>query len=96
MAAFLTIGLFTDIIAKGSHLYTCIMLLHGLSFLLLAINIIYTAASGHNLFGKNDCTFLVFGYLSSCGWVLIYIIVPLYITAKQREKRAYFEIPMAA
>jgi hypothetical protein len=50
MAGFFSIGFYTDILGKGKHLYTCIMILQGVAMLLLAINIIFRLASGGNLF----------------------------------------------
>lgn len=96
MVAFLTIGIFTDLIAKGKYYYTCILVLHGISLTLLLVNIVYNLSTGDNLYKYNKWTFGVSGFLMSAGWFCVYLIVPLQIAAGYREKHSYFEIPMAA
>jgi hypothetical protein len=36
------------------------------------------------------------GWLITVNFVLLFYVLPLYISSKLREKRAYWEIPMAA
>ena len=36
------------------------------------------------------------GWLVTADFVLLFYVLPLYISSKLREKRAYWEIPMAA
>lgn len=36
------------------------------------------------------------GWLVTVNFVLLFYVLPLYISSKLREKRAYWEIPMAA
>lgn len=60
------------------------------------INIIYHVATHENLFVNNALNNFAFGYFSSIGWLMIYILLPLFITGKEREKHSYWDIPMAA
>lgn len=96
MIGFATIGIITDFVFKGKYLYTIIISIHITSLILLSANIIYLSIKGKNLVELSNFYFYVYGYLTSTGWVLIFIVLPLFITAKEREKHSYWEIPMAA
>ncbi len=60
------------------------------------INIIYLIATGKNIFMNNALNNFTFGYFSSVGWLMVYVLLPLFIMGKEREKHSYWDIPMAA
>lgn len=100
MIGFFTVGIFCDLLLKGKYIYTCIVILHAFVFTLIVVNMISVIVVGNqtdSLFKKYIKVFaMVYGYFSSVGWILIFAVLPLYVTAKQREKHSFFEIPMAA
>lgn len=50
MIAFLTIGIFTDLILKGKYYYITIVILHAISILALFINIVwFLSTDGTNI-----------------------------------------------
>lgn len=94
---FFSIGICSDLLLKGKYIYTCIVLLHAVVLILVISNLICLATSDNNLFDFTGLTFyIIYGYICSFGWILIFVVLPLYVTAKEREKHSFFEIPMAA
>lgn len=89
-------GIYTDLIGRGKYLYTVILSMHYVAVLLIAIKIIVELACDSTFFSTGFWVYFLDGYLSSIGWVLIYLVLPLFVTGKEREKHSYFEIPVAA
>jgi hypothetical protein len=91
-------GLITDLIGRGVFLYTSLAGLHVLNILIVVIIMIISAVTdSRKVFTNHSEVYsLLIGWVVSENFVLMFYVLPLYICSKIREKRAYWEIPMAA
>ena len=96
MGGLLAIWPVTDLLTKGKYIYLCIVSSIALCLTLLFANICYNYANNNSSLDTKSPVCIMYGFLGSFYAVLVYNVLPLYITAKEREKHSYFEIPMAA
>lgn len=91
-------GLITDLIGRGKYLYTSLAGFQVLNILIVVIAMIIIELSDERKVFKNhiEVYSLLIGWLISENFVLLFYVLPLYICSKIRERRAYWEIPMAA
>lgn len=59
-------------------------------------NIFYNFYHQSQFFYSDEAINFIYGAFAGFVVVLVFYVLPLYITAKEREKHSYFEIPMAA
>ncbi len=98
MFGFISVGLLTDLVGKGVYFYSVYLGFHMfnivLVFIALVAFLVNPAESSSILQSIVYNGFL--GWLVTVNFVLLFYVLPLYISSKLREKRAYWEIPMAA
>lgn len=94
----MSVGLLTDLVGKGVYFYSVYFFFHLFNILLVLIALVAflvdPAESNLILISKIYNSFL--GWLVTVNFVLLFYVLPLYISSRLREKRAYWEIPMAA
>lgn len=99
MFGFLSIGIMTDLLGRGIYLYSVLFWFHMFNVLLAFANLVGVCIiDSTNFVGLNHAeVFNAFiGWLVTVNFVLLFNVLPLYIASKIREKRSYWEIPMAA
>lgn len=98
MAAFVMIGLMTDLAGRGTYLFTVLFGFHIFNIVAVAACLIYQLITGsYRLDPNNPNIFVsVVDWLVTTNFVLLFYVLPLYIASRIREQRAYWEIPMAA
>lgn len=95
-AGLLCIGLFSDLLTKGKYIYFHITCNVAVALFVVFIDICYDFAHDKVFSDCKSYVCAIYGFLGSMLTILVYYVLPLYVTAKEREKHSYFEIPMAA
>ena len=94
----MSVGLLTDLVGRGVYFYSVFLGFHILNTLLVFIALvaflINPVFSSSVLYSTAYNGFV--GWLVTVNFVLLFYVLPLYISSRLREKRAYWEIPMAA
>lgn len=93
---FLTLGLYTDFIARGRNLYTLLAVFIAIQFLYILVFTIYDAIFGVTDFNlKEKISIGIFGYTSCLTSVLQLQSIPLYIAGRYRDLNSAWELPLA-
>ena len=99
MAGFLSIGVMTDLFGRGVYLYSVLFWFHMFNILLVFANLVAVLVKDKsNSVGANHVELFnaFIGWLVTVNFVLLFDVLPLYTASKIRERRSYWEIPMAA
>lgn len=99
LVGFLTVGILTDLIGRGIYLYAVLFWFHIFNTLLVLANLVSALlgdSSNHQNWSHPGLLNGFVGWLVTINFVLLFYVLPLYIASKIREKRSYWEIPMAA